>query len=66
MEQIIELLSNNYEWVFSGIGVFILGLLFYKRNLTQKQKSGDGSVNIQSGNSINVSSSNIGVDNDRD
>lgn len=31
MDLTIEFIVNNYKWVFSGIGVFVLGLIFVKR-----------------------------------
>ena len=56
MEWIIE----NKEWVFSGIGVFIIGLIISvftkngKRKSTKmKQKSGANSTNIQIGGDFN-------------
>ena len=56
---------NNITWIFSGVGVFIIGLflklLFKKRKtqISQKLNSGHGSVNIQlSGES---SYSNVGI-----
>lgn len=52
MNWIIE----NKEWIFSGIGIFILTIilgLFKKRQKAKKikmnQKSGDNSTNIQIG-----------------
>lgn len=52
MNWIIE----NKEWVFSGIGIFIIGLIisiFKIRNsrnsIRMKQKSGSNSTNIQIG-----------------
>lgn len=47
-------LSNNYSWIFSGIGVFVISIiigLFIKRRkkkFTQYQKSGKNSINLQS------------------
>jgi len=56
MDWIIE----NKEWIFSGIGVFVLGIvyaLFKKKrkskSLKMKQKSGDNSTNIQIGGDYN-------------
>ena len=54
----MECIINNKEWVFSGIGVFILGLivtLLTKKNsnkISQKQKSGNNSTNIQAGGNV--------------
>jgi hypothetical protein len=56
---------DNKEWVFSGIGVFLLSLIigFFinkSRNLKsrsvviQNQKSGKCSTNYQSGHDINI------------
>jgi plastocyanin domain-containing protein len=56
MEWIIE----NKEWIFSGIGVFFVGLIITiftkkKKNKSQKmnQKSGSKSTNIQIGGDFN-------------
>ena len=56
MDWIIE----NKEWVFSGIGVFVLGLLisFFaskgkRKSKKMKQKSGSNSTNIQIGGDFN-------------
>lgn len=53
-------LIENREWVFSGIGVFIIGLVFTifksrKENKSKKmkQKSGSNSTNIQIGGDFN-------------
>lgn len=32
MGEIVDWILNNVEWVFSGIGVFILGFFIYRRN----------------------------------
>jgi len=52
----MDWLSNNYTWIFSGIGVFIISIIigvFIKRNkYTQSQKSGRNSINIQSKGNI--------------
>lgn len=57
----------NKEWIFSGVGVFAVGLVityFVKRardaNITQNQTSGTNSNNYQSAGDLNV---NIGDDN---
>ena len=53
-------LIDNKEWLFSGIGVFIISiiLLFFKRRKKRKkiimrQKSGQNSTNIQIGGDFN-------------
>lgn len=49
----MEWITQNKEWIFSGIGVFIIGLIFavYKKQKFKKnkQKSGANSTNIQIG-----------------
>ncbi|HKK54043.1 MAG TPA: hypothetical protein VJ926_00770 [Patescibacteria group bacterium] len=56
MEIIIEWLSNNYEWLFGGIGVAFLTFFirFFEKkgylSIKQKQKSKNNSSNIQIGN----------------
>ena len=56
MEWVIE----NKEWIFSGIGVFVIGLvvnfIFKKKrrkSIKMKQKSGSHSNNIQIGGDYN-------------
>ena len=53
---------QNKEWMFSGIGVAIITLisgLLIKKNASkinqQKIKSGDGSINVQGGEKVEVS-----------
>jgi len=54
----IDYISNNKEWIFSGIGVFFLtllvGFLFRRRKaeISQSIKSGNNSTNIQIGGDI--------------
>lgn len=56
-------LITNKEWVFSGIGVAVLTVLFslFKskrdKRINQKQIAGDGSINIQIGENIKISKS---------
>jgi hypothetical protein len=61
----MEWLSENKEWVFSGIGVVAITLLLSfiiwivkKKNtesgIIQNQTSGDNSKNYQSGNDIHI------------
>lgn len=54
-------LIENKEWVFSGVGVFVLGLVitFLARrqkagSQKQTQKSGSNSTNYQAGGDINI------------
>lgn len=39
MEEIIEWIIQNKEWVFSGIGVFVLGLFLSKKNVRNSLKA---------------------------
>lgn len=54
----IELILNNKEWLFSGLGIVILSIIFKvffnKNNNKQIQKSGKKSTNYQSGKDINI------------
>jgi len=59
--EIIDWFNSNKEWIFSGIGVGIISIivtLFFKRSQSKKQiqKSGNNSVNIQIGDSLNLHS----------
>lgn len=54
MDIIIDWISKNYEWIFSGIGVLLVSLLFVKKGNSQNQKSGDNSTNIQVGGDLNI------------
>ncbi|MFI3120721.1 MAG: hypothetical protein QX203_12170 [Methylococcaceae bacterium] len=64
MEAITEWFSNNYTWVFSGAGIFVLGgiIAFFKRTrsdgITQKQRSGNNSTNIQAGRNVEFTQKN--------
>ena len=59
----MEYVINNIEWIFSGIGVFIIALvirMFLNRkrkktsNIRQKIKSGKKSTNIQAGRDLEI------------
>jgi hypothetical protein len=32
MDSFINAILNNYEWIFSGIGIFIIGLFLKRRS----------------------------------
>lgn len=56
----MEWIFDNMDWIFSGIGIFILAYLikfFKKKNDVKKtsikQRSGSGSTNIQIGGDYN-------------
>jgi hypothetical protein len=55
----VKWLVSNYTWVFSGIGVAVIGAIvaiFRRRSAgrSQRQRSGANSVNIQSGRDSNI------------
>ena len=59
----MQWIIDNKEWVFSGVGVFVLSLavtLFLKKGASTKQvqKSGKNSTNSQSAGDINIGTSN--------
>lgn len=64
MEDVIEWFASNYKWVFSGIGVVILGAIFSffrkskSNGISQKQRSGNNSINIQAGNNVEFTKKN--------
>lgn len=58
MEQISDFFSSNYEWIFSGIGVFVISFFIIKKSKIQKQKLGDNSTGIQAGRDVNIKKSN--------
>ena len=56
----MEWIIANKEWIFSGIGVFIIGIVISlvrkkqkKKSIKMKQKSGSNSKNIQIGGDYN-------------
>jgi plastocyanin domain-containing protein len=58
--RLMEWILDNKEWIFSGIGVFIIGLIiaFFSRkkknkSIKMKQKSGSNSTNTQIGGDFN-------------
>jgi predicted tellurium resistance membrane protein TerC len=61
----IDWITKNYQWIFSGIGVLLISmianLIFKKRKqsqkITQNQNSGNNSVNIQTTKKIIIKDS---------
>ena len=56
----MEWILENKEWIFSGIGVFIIGLIITlftrkrkSKSIKMKQKSGSNSTNTQIGGDYN-------------
>ncbi len=63
MEKIAIILFDNIPWIFSGIGVFLLGLFITvkvskKPANKQKQVVKNNSIGIQSGNNVILNGSN--------
>lgn len=53
----MDWIVSNIEWIFSGVGVMILGWFFSRSFLNknkQIQKGGHGSTNIQAGKDIHM------------
>jgi hypothetical protein len=62
-EYSMQWIIDNKEWVFSGVGVFVLSLVitfFIKKGKSTKQtqKSGKNSTNYQSAGDINIGTNN--------
>lgn len=55
-------LLKNKDWIFSGIGVSIIGIfaswLFRRNKSSQTQKAGNNSANYQAGGDIKVGGKN--------
>lgn len=54
MDNLVKLFSDNIEWVFSGVGVFVLSLFFVKDGVSKKQSAGKNSNNYMADRDINV------------
>jgi hypothetical protein len=62
----MDWIIQNKEWIFSGIGVFIISLIItliikkksINKKLKQEQKSGDNSINFQVAGDINIGKKN--------
>ncbi len=50
------LIMKNYEWLFGGLGVAVIGWIFFRNN-SQIQKGGDNSTNLQVGKNFNINNS---------
>lgn len=54
----MDWILNNKEWLFSGIGLSVLGIIGYmfkkQKNNVQKQKSKHSSTQIQGGRDVSV------------
>ncbi|MCG7947618.1 MAG: hypothetical protein N0C84_14865 [Candidatus Thiodiazotropha taylori] len=59
LDAIIQYVTDNKEWIFSGVGVAIIvavaGLFFRKKSdINQTIKSGSSSTNIQAGQDVHI------------
>ncbi len=36
LEWMVDCVSKNFDWIFSGIGVFVLGLFFVNKKISKK------------------------------
>lgn len=60
MEDFITWIVDNKEWLFSGVGLIIVGWvgrLFFKKTYsssTQTIRSGDSSTSVQAGRDVNI------------
>lgn len=59
MEEFIQWLGTNKEWIFSGVGVVLvawIGRVIFQGRQTSSQeiRSGDKSSNIQAGRDIRI------------
>lgn len=54
VNQVVKLLTDNVEWVFSGIGVSVLTLFFVKNGANKKQRAGRNSNNYMADRDINI------------
>lgn len=61
IDAIAVYIKNNVSWIFSGIGVAVLGAIFgliwRRHHLKQRklvQKSGQGSINLQAGGDMKI------------
>jgi hypothetical protein len=59
-------IAENKNWIFEGIGVAALSVLFFvikrifkddKASVSQSQQSGDNSINIQVGGNLDIDKS---------
>ena len=61
MSVIIDFLKENYTWIFSGIGVFIISLFFMSKGSKRTKNSvKNGNGNIQAGGNIITNKSDKG------
>jgi|TARA_R100000789_G_C2980257_1_gene143253 hypothetical protein len=57
MNEIIDYIIAEKEWIFSGVGVFILSIFLYRKSKSSKrfkQKVSKDSKGIQAGGDVNI------------
>ena len=60
MEEFLEWIFDNKEWLFSGVGLTVVGwlvrVIFMKRQASSTQSivSGDSSKNVQAGRDVSI------------
>lgn len=54
---IIDFFKQNYHWIFSGIGIFVIGL-FLKRKFSISQNIKEKSSGLQAGGNISININN--------
>ncbi|MGN5172389.1 hypothetical protein [Aeromonas sp. 102P] len=57
-DNLVKLFSDNIEWFFSGVGVFVLSLFFVNNGVNKKQSAGKNSNNYMADRDINVGTKN--------
>ena len=58
MDNMLNYIAENKQWLFSGLGIVLLGwiikFIFFRKKPTQVQKSGKDSISIQAGGDVNI------------
>ena len=63
LAELVSFFEKNYSWIFSGIGVLVISLLFFKEKFKTKQtmknstgiiSGGDTKISISHGQNENV------------
>ncbi len=58
MDNMLNYIAENKQWLFSGLGIVLLGwiikFIFFRNKPTQVQKSGKDSISIQAGGDVNI------------
>ena len=71
MNEIVDWVVNNKEWLFSGVGIVVVAWiwrLFQKRkegSVSQEIHAGDGSTNVQAGRDVEFTAKSKGEDEEK-